>query len=165
MKWKDLSFKERKQIYDSIRANNPDATYFDIRQQFDSISEYEDGGKKLKKEDLPPEYRVGTPEYFERQRRISGRAEVVQPEAYITPAGYLKDVITTAEELEQGDYGNAAVSALMNVIPWGIGKAIRGVKSAFNPADVKHSMFDEYPSVGTKTKSKKKSSTKRKKHT
>ena len=43
MKWKDLSFKERKQIYDSIRANNPDATYFDIRQQFDSIPEYKNG--------------------------------------------------------------------------------------------------------------------------
>lgn len=27
MKWKDLSLKERKQIYDSVRANNPDATY------------------------------------------------------------------------------------------------------------------------------------------
>lgn len=26
MKWKDLSLKERKQIYDSVRANNPDAT-------------------------------------------------------------------------------------------------------------------------------------------
>lgn len=25
MKWKDLSLKERKQIYDSVRANNPDA--------------------------------------------------------------------------------------------------------------------------------------------
>lgn len=43
MKWKDLSLKERKQIYDSVRVNNPDATYFDIKQQFDSIPEYEDG--------------------------------------------------------------------------------------------------------------------------
>lgn len=37
MKWKDLSLKERKQIYDSVRANNPDATYFDIKEQFDSF--------------------------------------------------------------------------------------------------------------------------------
>lgn len=43
MKWKDLSLKERKQIYDSVRVNNPDATYLDIKQQFDSIPEYEDG--------------------------------------------------------------------------------------------------------------------------
>lgn len=43
MKWKDLSLKERKQIYDSVRVNNPDATYFDIKEQFDSIPEYEDG--------------------------------------------------------------------------------------------------------------------------
>lgn len=33
MKWKDLSLKERKQIYDSVRVNNPGATYFDIKQQ------------------------------------------------------------------------------------------------------------------------------------
>lgn len=155
MKWNDLTLKERKKIYDSVRAQNPDATYLNIKEQFDSIPEYEDG-KKLKKEDLPPEYRVGTPEYFERQRRISGRAEVVQPEAYVTPAGYLKDAITTIEELNQGNYDNAAVSALMNVIPWGVNKAIRGVKSVLNPSDVKYSMFDEYPSISTKTKSKKK---------
>lgn len=43
MKWKDLSLKERKQIYDSVRVNNPGATYFDIKEQFDSIPEYEDG--------------------------------------------------------------------------------------------------------------------------
>lgn len=43
MKWKDLSLKERKQIYDSVRVNNPGATYFDIKQQFDSIPAYEDG--------------------------------------------------------------------------------------------------------------------------
>lgn len=72
MKWKDLSFKERKQIYDSVRANNPDATYLDIKQQFDSIPAYQDGkGKTINKADLPPEYRTGTPEYFERQRKIS----------------------------------------------------------------------------------------------
>lgn len=68
MKWKDLSLKERKQIYDSVRANNPDATYLDIKQQFDSIPAYQDGkGKTINKADLPPEYRTGTPEYFERQ--------------------------------------------------------------------------------------------------
>lgn len=68
MKWKDLSLKERKQIYDSVRVNNPDATYFDIKEQFDSIPTYEDGkGKTINKADLPPEYRTGTPEYFERQ--------------------------------------------------------------------------------------------------
>lgn len=86
MKWKDLSLKERKQIYDSVRVNNPDATYFDIKEQFDSIPTYEDGkGKTINKADLPPEYRTGTPEYFERQRKISGAVNAVQPEAYITP--------------------------------------------------------------------------------
>lgn len=78
MKWKDLSLKERKQIYDSVRANNPDATYLDIKQQFDSIPAYQDGkGKTINKADLPPEYRTGTPEYFERQRKISGAVNTV----------------------------------------------------------------------------------------
>lgn len=77
MKWKDLSLKERKQIYDSVRVNNPGATYFDIKQQFDSIPAYQDGkGKTINKADLPPEYRTGTPEYFERQRKISGAVNV-----------------------------------------------------------------------------------------
>lgn len=81
MKWKDLSLKERKQIYDSVRVNNPDATYLDIKQQFDSIPAYEDGkGKTINKADLPPEYRTGTPEYFERQRKISGAVNTVQPD-------------------------------------------------------------------------------------
>lgn len=43
MKWKDLSLKERKQIYDSVRVNNPGATYLDIKEQFDSIPTYEEG--------------------------------------------------------------------------------------------------------------------------
>lgn len=81
MKWKDLSLKERKQIYDSVRVNNPDATYLDIKQQFDSIPAYQDGkGKTINKADLPPEYRTGTPEYFERQRKISDAVNTVQPE-------------------------------------------------------------------------------------
>lgn len=101
MKWKDLSLKERKQIYDSVRANNPDATYFDIKEQFDSIPTYEDGkGKIINKADLPPEYRTGTPEYFERQRKISG----------ITPAGYIKDAVNFIEDLGKGDYAGAAIA-------------------------------------------------------
>lgn len=96
MKWKDLSLKERKQIYDSVRVNNPGATYFDIKQQFDSIPAYQDGkGKTINKADLPPEYRIGTPEYFERQRKISG----------------------------------AAMDAVLNLIPWGVGKGIKKLKS------------------------------------
>lgn len=110
MKWKDLSLKERKQIYDSVRVNNPDATYLDIKQQFDSIPAYEDGkGKTINKADLPPEYRTGTPEYFERQRKISGAVNTVQPEAYITPAGYIKDAVNFIEDLGKGDYAGAAI--------------------------------------------------------
>lgn len=300
MKWKDLSLKERKQIYDSVRVNNPDATYFDIKQQFDSIPEYEDGkagytpeerawvarrtvelgmegkpapqdslytivdrakvqnkpkkydptdsaieqgkqvlsglnktvgtaltgaslatmglwnaarllnvgtgsswrlwaaknaltganaglaadvgsfiedpsitnavqvglskvgskdltttsnkivntissgfdfddltkvpayqdgkGKTINKADLPPEYRTGTPEYFERQRKISGAVNTVQPEAYITPAGYIKDAVNFIEDLGKGDYAGAAIDAALNLIPWGVGKTIKKIK-------------------------------------
>lgn len=118
MKWKDLSLKERKQIYDSVRANNPDATYLDIKQQFDSIPAYQDGkGKTINKADLPPEYRTGTPEYFERQRKISGAVNTVQPEAYITPAGYIKDAVNFIEDLGKGDYAGAAIDAALNLIP------------------------------------------------
>lgn len=62
MKWKDLSLKERKQIYDSVRANNPDATYFDIKEQFDSIPTYEDRMNNL----TPIEWAVplGLPMFF-----------------------------------------------------------------------------------------------------
>lgn len=130
MKWKDLSLKERKQIYDSVRVNNPDATYLDIKQQFDSIPAYEEGkGKTINKEDLPPEYRTGTPEYFERQRKISGAVNTVQPEAYITPAGYIKDAVNFIEDLGKGDYAGAAMDAVLNLIPWGVGKGIKKLKS------------------------------------
>lgn len=49
MKWSDLTLKERKQIYDAVRAENPNASYFDIKSQFDLIPEYEDGGIHIKK--------------------------------------------------------------------------------------------------------------------
>lgn len=151
MKWSDLTLKERKQIYDAVRAENPNASYFDIKSQFDLIPEYEDGGKKI----MPPKelgLTPGTPEYYKRQQQISGKAELVQPEAYVTPAGYIKDAITTAEELEKGNYGNAAVSTLMNVIPWGVGKGLRKIKSRVSntlntPIEIHSSMVDEYPSI------------------
>lgn len=130
MKWKDLSLKERKQICDSVRVNNPDATYLDIKQQFDSIPAYEDGkGKTINKADLPPEYRTGTPEYFERQRKISGAVNTVQPEAYITPAGYIKDAVNFIEDLGKGDYAGAAMDAVLNLIPWGVGKTLKKFKN------------------------------------
>lgn len=76
MKWSDLSFKEKKQIYDSIKAQNPDTTYLDIKSQFDSIPAYEDGGKKI----MPPKelgLTPGTPEYYKRQQQICGRKDYV----------------------------------------------------------------------------------------
>lgn len=293
MKWSDLTLKERKQIYDAVRAENPNASYFDIKSQFDSIPEYEDGvssinlneqwrkpvgggmprwekanedfkkllsglnktvgtaftgaslattgiwnaarllniGKgsnwrlaaaknaltgskaglaadignfieeptvtngvqvilsKIGSKDLtttsnkivntistgfdfddltkvptyedggkkvtPPKelgLTPGTPEYYKRQQQISGRAELVQPEAYVTPAGYIKDAITTAEELEKGNYGNAVVSVLMNAIPWSVGKGLKKIKTKVNnalntPIEIHSSMVDEYPSI------------------
>lgn len=144
MKWKDLSLKERKQIYDSVRANNPDATYLDIKQQFDSIPAYQDGkGKTINKADLPPEYRTGTPEYFERQRKISGAVNTVQPEAYITPAGYIKDAVNFIEDLGKGDYTGAAIDAALNLIPWGVGKGIKKLKSNWS-TPVDENMILEY---------------------
>lgn len=112
---------------------------------------YEDGGKKI----VPPKelgLTPGTPEYYKRQQQISGKAELVQPEAYVTPVGYIKDAITTAEELEKGNYGNAAVSTLMNAIPWGVGKGLRKIKSRVSntlntPIEIHSSMVDEYPSI------------------
>lgn len=122
MKWSDLTLKERKQIYDAVRAENPNASYFDIKSQFDSIPEYEDGGKKI----MPPKelgLTPGTPEYYKRQQQISGKAELVQPEAYVTPVGYIKDAITTvvnnANKLQYNMYRNKSrfVDRINNLTP------------------------------------------------
>ena len=283
MKWKDLSLKERKQIYDSVRVNNPDATYFDIKEQFDSIPAYEDGGKSIvdevnksdanfvqrlkspTRQTIPnweDQYRVlpweksvsthklsvwdnangggiivpdvqevngklidftrppynnraavenalktgdyvdlpkfedalwytenykryyprfedggknknvpvlpkelgltpGTPEYLERQKRISGSANVVQPEAYITPAGYIKDAVNFIEDLGKGDYAGAAMDAVLNLIPWGVGKTIKKFKNkvgrAIEGTDVYTTESYAEPFTPTITKKKGKS--------
>lgn len=134
----------------SNKIINTIATGFDF-DDLTKVPTYEDGGKKV----TPPKelgLTPGTPEYYKRQQQISGKAELVQPEAYVTPVGYIKDAITTAEELEKGNYGNAAVSTLMNVIPWGVGKGLRKIKSRVSntlntPIEIHSSMFDEYPSI------------------
>lgn len=282
MKWKDLSLKERKQIYDSVRVNNPGATYFDIKEQFDSIPAYEDGGKSIvdevnksdanfvqrlkspTRQTIPNweyQYRVlpweksvsthklsvwdnangggtivpdvqevngklidftrppynnraavenalktgdyvdlpkfedalwytenykryyprfedggknknvpvlpkelgltpGTPEYLERQKRISGSANVVQPEAYITPAGYIKDAVNFIEDLGKGDYAGAAMDAVLNLIPWGVGKGIKKLKSRVGRmvegTEIDGASVHSFAPTQTKKKTKKK---------
>lgn len=282
MKWKDLSLKERKQIYDSVRVNNPGATYFDIKEQFDSIPAYEDGGKSIvdevnksdanfvqrlkspTRQTIPnweDQYRVlpweksvsthklsvwdnangggiivpdvqevngklidftrppynnraavenalktgdyvdlpkfedalwytenykryyprfedggknknvpvlpkelgltpGTPEYLERQKRISGSANVVQPEAYITPAGYIKDAVNFIEDLGKGDYAGAAMDAVLNLIPWGVGKGIKKLKSKVGRivegTEIDGASVHSFAPTQTKKKTKKK---------
>lgn len=134
----------------SNKIINTISTGFDF-DDLTKVPTYEDGGKKI----MPPKelgLTPGTPEYYKRQQQISGKAELVQPEAYVTPVGYIKDAITTAEELEKGNYGNAAVSTLMNVIPWGVGKGLRKIKSRVSntlntPIEIHSSMVDEYPSI------------------
>ena len=127
MKWKDLTFKEKYQIYSNLKSNNPNVNFFDIEEVFDSIPAYEDGGRDKNVPVLPKELGLtpGTPEYLERQKRISGSANVVQPEAYVTPAGYIKDAMNFVEDLREGDYINAGIDAALNLIPWGVGKTLK----------------------------------------
>ena len=116
MKWKDLSLKERKQIYDSVRANNPDATYLDIKQQFDSIPAYQDGkGKTINKADLPPEYRTGTPEYFERQTDINDYNIILDNNIYMPGTanhelGHVADGLAGSRKIQDFDSGKEYIT-------------------------------------------------------
>lgn len=125
------------------------------------IPAYEDGkGKTINKADLPPEYRTGTPEYFERQRKISGAVNAVQPEAYITPAGYIKDAVNFIEDLGKGDYAGAAMDAVLNLIPWGVGKGIKKLKSRVGRmvegTEIDGASVHSFAPTQTKKKTKKK---------
>lgn len=126
-----------------------------------NIPAYEDGkGKTINKADLPPEYRTGTPEYFERQRKISGAVNTVQPEAYVTPAGYIKDAVNFIEDLGKGDYAGAAIDAVLNLIPWGVGKGIKKLKSKVGRivegTEIDGASVHSFAPTQTKKKTKKK---------
>lgn len=111
----------------SNKIVNTMASGFDF-DDLTKVPTYEDGGKKV----MPPKelgLTPGTPEYYKRQQQISGKASTVQPEAYITPAGYVKDAINFVEDLSNGDYTGAAVDAALNIIPWGVGKTLKKFKS------------------------------------
>lgn len=131
---------------------------------FDDLTKvpaYQDGkGKTINKADLPPEYRTGTPEYFERQRKISGAVNTVQPEAYITPAGYIKDAVNFIEDLGKGDYAGAAMDAVLNLIPWGVGKGIKKLKSKVGRivegTEIDGASVHSFAPTQTKKKTKKK---------
>lgn len=44
MKWNELTLRDRKVLYDNIRKVYPDISYLEIKEQFNNIPEYEDGG-------------------------------------------------------------------------------------------------------------------------
>lgn len=162
MKWKDLTFKEKYQIYSNLKSNNPNVNFFDIEEVFDSIPAYEDGGIDKNMPVLPKELGLtpGTPEYLERQKRISGSANVVQPEAYVTPAGYIKDAMNFVEDLREGDYINAGIDAALNLIPWGVGKTLKKVKNRItktNNVGQELNSYGEFNPTPTVTKKGRKS--------
>lgn len=121
MKWSDLSFKEKKQIYDSIKAQNPDTTYLDIKSQFDSIPAYEDGFTSSNVDDYsivldPSTYMPGTANH-ELGHMADGIAGSIKYEAepgvdYITNPylRYLADPgnTYTTKELRDAGFHSAA---------------------------------------------------------
>lgn len=109
MKWKDLSLKERKQIYDSVRVNNPGATYFDIKEQFDSIPAYEDGGKSIvdevNKSDANFVQRLKSPTRqtipnWEDQYRVSGKEYITN--TYLNYLANSNNTYSSAELRKMG---------------------------------------------------------------
>ena len=91
------------------------------------IPAYEDGGKKI----VPPKelgLTPGTPEYYKRQQQISGKANSIQPEVYVTSAGYIKDAIDFGEDVYQGNYGQAMIDVALNALPWGSSKIAKRAK-------------------------------------
>lgn len=128
----------------------------EYQEYYKRLPAYEDGGKKLPSNiKLPPQFVAGTPEYYKRQEQISGRAEAIQPEAYLTPAGYVKDAVNFVEDLSNGNYGGAAVDALLNVIPWGVGKTLKGLKKKLSKVNGATQEFNSYAEPFTTTKTKK----------
>jgi hypothetical protein len=145
MKWSDLTLKERKQIYDAVRAENPNASYFDIKSQFDSIPGYEDGKDNsvaavysLPEVTVYPQNKFGdiartqgyeTAKNWQtvRNATTAGINEFVNDPR--TQTGYVKDAINFVEDLSNGDYTGAAVDAALNIIPWGVGKTLKKFKS------------------------------------
>lgn len=92
-----------------------------------NIPAYEDGGKKI----MPPKelgLTPGTPEYYKRQQQISGKANSIQPEVYVTSAGYIKDAIDFGEDVYQGNYGQAMIDVALNALPWGSSKIAKRAK-------------------------------------
>lgn len=129
----------------------------DYQEYYRRLPAYEDGGKKLPSNvKLPPQFVAGTPEYYKRQAQISGRAEAIQPEAYLTPAGYVKDAVNFVEDLSNGNYGGAAVDALLNVIPWGVGKTLKRLKKKLSKVNGATQEFNSYSDAFTPTVTKKK---------
>lgn len=134
MKWKDLSLKERKQIYDSVRVNNPGATYFDIKEQFDSIPAYEDGGKSI-----VDEVNKSDANFVQRLK---------SPTRQTIPNWEDQYRVLPWEK------------AVLNLIPWGVGKGIKKLKSKVGRivegTEIDGASVHSFAPTQTKKKTKKK---------
>lgn len=155
MKWKDLSLKERKQIYDSVRVNNPGATYFDIKEQFDSIPAYEDGGKSIVDEVNKSDAN------FVQRLKSPTRQTIPNWEDQYRVLPWEKSVSThKIEDLGKGDYAGAAMDAVLNLIPWGVGKGIKKLKSKVGRivegTEIDGASVHSFAPTQTKKKTKKK---------
>ena len=110
----------------SNKIINTISTGFDF-DDLTKVPTYEDGGKKV----TPPKelgLTPGTPEYYKRQQQISGKANSIQPEVYVTSAGYIKDAIDFGEDVYQGNYGQAMIDVALNALPWGSSKIAKRAK-------------------------------------
>lgn len=131
MKWNDLSFTDRKKFYDTIRKDNPRASYFQIKDYFNSIPSYENG----------EEGEQSPISFISKQLNkpivggITG-GDIGKFLFELTPAGYLINGYDAYNQVKQGDYKGAATNLALNVLPFGAGKIAKNIRKIGSISDI-----------------------------